>query len=405
MRGVRVVGPHGSGEWFGGMGHGDTIEDQRASTDASLGAERATTDTATERTAANKLRSLDDRLERDRLRADDRLLKFRERADRALARERSEEPAPNSAVKTERLRADQGKEAERIATDAHVDLERRRADAVVDAQARGQAEHDARLEARRKDTDDQLSTERTETDDVVASLVEAKTARAHDASDDARRGDVLAIVAHDLRSPLSVIALNAELIAEASKEAGTVTLIQDVSLAAARMERLLSDLLDVVRVEAGAFRIVKRAHDARELVTEVVRAYQPLFVDRKVTFAAEGPVSPLVASFDHDRIVQVLSNLLGNAMKFTPPEGNVELHVEKTTDQIEFVLHDSGPGIPADALPHVFERFWQIDNHQRRGLGLGLYICEQIVGAHGGKIWAESELGKGTTFRFTLPAS
>jgi len=381
------------------------LGERRASTDASLGAERASTDTAAERTAASRQRSVDDRLDRDRLRADEGLLKFRERLDRAVARERSEAPAPTSTVRDERLRADEGKETERLATDAHLDLERRRTDAIVDSQVRERAEDDARLEARRKDTDDQLSTERTETDVVVASLVETETAPLHGASDDARRGDVLAIVAHDLRSPLSVISVNAELIADVSKEAETLTLIQDVSLAAARMERLLADLLDVVRVEAGTFRIVRRLHDARELVAEVVRAYQPLFVERRVTFAAEGPASPVVASFDHDRIVQVLSNLLGNAMKFTPPEGNVELHVEKTTDQIEFVLHDSGPGIPADALPHVFERFWQIDNHERRGLGLGLYICEQIVGAHGGKIWVESELGKGTTFRFTLPAS
>lgn len=387
------------------MEHGETIEDQRASTDASLVAERATTDTGSERATASAQRSQDDRLERDRLRADKRLLEFRERADRALARERSESPAPNSTLKTERLRADQVKEAERAATDAHLEVERRRADAVAETQLLEHADEGARLEVRRKDTDDQLSTERTETDVVIASLVETETALAHGQSRDARRGNVLAIVTHDLRGPLTVIALNAELIAEESKEAGTLALIQDVSLAAARMERLLTDLLDVARVEAGTFRVVKRAHDARDLVTEVVRAYQPLFVDRKLTFAAEGPVSPLVASFDHDRVVQVLSNLLGNALKFTPPDGNVELHVERATDQIEFVLHDSGPGIPAEALPHVFERFWQIDNSERRGLGLGLYICEQIVGAHGGKIWVESEVGNGTTFRFTLPVS
>ena len=387
------------------MGHGESIEGQRASTDASLGAERASTDITTDRTTGSGQRVLDDRLERDRIRADDRLLKFRERADRTLARERSEAPAPNSAVTNERLRADQGKEAERVATDAHLDQERRRADAVADTQLREHAVDDARLEAHRKDTDDRLSSERTETDVVVASLVETETALAHGKSDDARRSEVLAIVAHDLRSPLCVIALNADSIAEQSKDAATLVLIQDVSLAAARMERLLTDLLDVVRVEAGTFHIVKRAHDARDLVSEVARAYRPLFTDRRVTFAAEGPASPLVASFDHDRIIQVLSNLLGNAMKFTPPEGTVDLHVEKTTDQIEFALHDSGPGIPPDALPHVFERFWQIDSHERRGLGLGLYICEKIVGAHGGKIWVESELGKGTTFRFTLPAN
>jgi signal transduction histidine kinase len=111
----------------------------------------------------------------------------------------------------------------------------------------------------------------------------------------------------------------------------------------------------------------------------------------------------VVASFDHDRIIQVLSNLLANAMKFTPANGTVDLHVEQRTDQVELVLRDDGPGIAATALPHIFKRFWQIDSSGRRGLGLGLHICEEIVAAHGGRIWVESELGRGTTFRFTLP--
>jgi signal transduction histidine kinase len=115
------------------------------------------------------------------------------------------------------------------------------------------------------------------------------------------------------------------------------------------------------------------------------------------------PVDAIVASFDHDRIVQVLSNLLGNAMKFVPAQGTVDLHVKRRDGQVEFVLHDNGPGIHPNALPNVFKRFWQIDSDKRRGLGLGLYICHEIVEAHGGRIWVESDFGKGATFRFTLP--
>jgi signal transduction histidine kinase len=122
-----------------------------------------------------------------------------------------------------------------------------------------------------------------------------------------------------------------------------------------------------------------------------------------MTFAAEGPDTPLIVAFDHDRIVQVLSNLLGNAMKFTPRKGSIDLHLERRGDQVEFVVRDSGPGIHPDVLPHVFERFWQVDVNTRRGLGLGLYICEKIVQAHGGRIWVESDFGHGATFRFTLP--
>jgi chemotaxis family two-component system sensor kinase Cph1 len=99
----------------------------------------------------------------------------------------------------------------------------------------------------------------------------------------------------------------------------------------------------------------------------------------------------------------VLSNLLGNAMKFVPSGGTATLRVVRREAEIEFLLSDSGPGIYRDQLPHVFERFWQVESNSRRGLGLGLYICKQLVEAHGGHISVESEVGKGATFRFTLP--
>jgi signal transduction histidine kinase len=101
--------------------------------------------------------------------------------------------------------------------------------------------------------------------------------------------------------------------------------------------------------------------------------------------------------------VQVLSNLLGNAMKVTPGGGAVDLRAERQAKHVAFALHNDGAGISAAALPHIFERFWQIDSVARRGLGLGLNICRAIIEAHGGQIWAESEVGKGAMFRFTLP--
>lgn len=99
----------------------------------------------------------------------------------------------------------------------------------------------------------------------------------------------------------------------------------------------------------------------------------------------------------------MLSNLLGNAIKFSRPGGTADLQVDSRTAEIEFALHNDGPGIPAAALKELFKRFSQLGSYERRGLGLGLYICEQIVVGHGGRIWAESEPGKGATFRFTLP--
>jgi signal transduction histidine kinase len=123
-----------------------------------------------------------------------------------------------------------------------------------------------------------------------------------------------------------------------------------------------------------------------------------------LTFTCEPRAPGIVAEFDHDRVVQVLSNLLSNAMKATPAGGAVSLCVERRANDIEFAVEDTGAGIAAHSLPHVFNRFWQGNSEPGTGLGLGLYICEKIVAAHAGRIWVESELGRGTTFRFTLPA-
>jgi len=178
-----------------------------------------------------------------------------------------------------------------------------------------------------------------------------------------------------------------------------------VTLAAARMGRLLTDLLDVAQIDAGRFPLEKRRHDARALLSEVRRAYRPLFAGRGVSLVIDAPEELVLASFDYDRVEQLLSNLLGNAMKFTPAGGRVALHVERSGQQLVFVVRDDGIGIDPDTLPKIFERFWRYDTDSRPGLGLGLYICRTIAVAHGGDITVQSELGGGTTFRVSLPVS
>ncbi|CAN5919597.1 hypothetical protein BH11MYX4_BH11MYX4_44180 [soil metagenome] len=377
------------------------IAERRAQTDASLDAERASADAVTARPLARAQRVLDDLIERDRLLADLRLRKFRERSDGELARERQESSTASPTVTLERRAADADKQTERAVTDAALHRERQQADAAVETERREHESDRLEHEERRLDTDDQLSTERGGVDVAVKALGATRTALADARSDQARRGDVLAMVAHDLRSPLSVISLNADGLSHAEdvslREVG-----EDLVLAAARMERLVSDLLDVARCEAGALRIIKQPNDVGAVVSEVLRSYHPLFEARGLTFDAEAPAG-VVCSLDHDRIVQVLANLLGNAMKFTPRGGAVHLRAERRGEEVELTLRDNGPGIAPDALPHVFERFWKVDDEARRGLGLGLYICERIVTAHGGRIGVESELGKGSTFHVTLP--
>ncbi len=382
----------------------ESVSDRRAHTDASLGAERATTDAASARSEARAQRVLDDLIERDRNAADERLLKFRESADWILERERRSSPPRTPSVITERRVADEDKKSEREITDALLEGERHRNDAAVQIERRELDDDRARLDARRQDTDDQLSTERDDADEARSKHGEMTLALANAHRDRGRRNDVLGIVTHDLRNPLCIIAVNARLIADAT-DVSTREAAEQISLAAARMGRLLYDLLDVARVESGTMRIAKGQNDVGALVVELRQAYLPLFAERGMTFVVEEPAVAVRASFDHDRIVQVLSNLLANAMKFTPPGGTVGLRVERRSGEIEFVLSDNGPGIQPESLPHLFKRFWQIDSDTRRGLGLGLYISEEIVKAHGGRIWVESELGKGSTFRFTLPTN
>lgn len=376
------------------------ITETRAHTDASLGVERADTDSARRIRAVAAQREQDVLLEHDRSVADERLWKCRSRADSLLARERFASPELNQAVATERLVADEDKRMEREATDARLDGERQRSIAVVEDERREHEVESADLELRRQDTDAQLIMEREGAD---VALDRSMKALADAESEQERQSGLLGMVAHDLRNPLCVIAMSAQLISESTAEASTREDAEEVRRAAARMDRLLLDLLDVARIESRTLRMTLAQQDVSAFVTEVFRSYQPLFAAREITFAIDVPVPAIVASFDHDRIVQVFSNLLSNALKFTPAAGTVHLRVEKQGPEVAFMMRDSGLGIHPDALSSVFKRFWQADSESRRGLGLGLYICEKIVEAHGGKISVESELGKGTTFRFTLP--
>ena len=381
----------------------DTKREARAHTDASLGAERAVTDAELQQRSQRSQRVLDDLIERDRMIADARLLRFRDRADRILSEDRSPPSSTGRTVRMERL-VDQETRMERAVVDELLEDERQRADQAAVDERRERDAHQARQGESREATDEQLRNERTEADAAGVGSGRTKGALAERKSEHAGRGDVLSAVAHELRSPLSVVVLNAELLAEEIDDTVLRDAAHDIVRASARMERLLCDLLDVTRIQGGVFRIAREEHDVGALLAEVQRTYEPLFAARELTFTVELPPAHTVASFDHDRIVQVLSNLLGNAMKFTPPHGAVSLRVETHEGlPVEIVLQNSGPGIAASALPHVFERFWQLDGDLTRGLGLGLFICRKIVEGHGGHIRVESGLGQGATFRFTLP--
>jgi len=378
-----------------------SLAEKREDTNISLGAERAAGKAVAD-AAARARRLADDLVEHERIIIDERLRKFRDNADFALARERIASDAPPGLVAPERTLADKATQGEREIHDTVTADERQRSDAAIQVQRREQAAGPVEL-ARRADTDEKLGAERRRVDSAVTFLGSTEQALSFAEAEVGRRSNVLAMVAHELRNPLSIISMNADFIADRAVDPEVREPATEVQHSVARMSRLLQDLVDLARIEGGSLRIVKRPVDAGAFLSEILAAYGPLFSKRGSTFTCEPQAPGIVVTFDHDRIVQVLSNLLCNAMKFTPRGGAVSLLLERRADNIELTVKDTGPGIAAHLLPHVFDRFWQGSSDPGTGLGLGLYICERIISAHSGRIWVESELGRGTTFRFTLP--
>jgi signal transduction histidine kinase len=170
------------------------------------------------------------------------------------------------------------------------------------------------------------------------------------------------------------------------------------------MNRLIGDLVDVSSLESGRLSIDRSPGDATALITEAVGVFRSSASEKGISLESDR-AGPVLATFDPDRIMQVLANLIGNAIKFTTSGGDIRVGGEPAGRDVRFWVRDTGPGIPQAQLEAVFERFWQVGANDRRGLGLGLYIAKGIVEAHGGRIWVESKLGAGSTFAFTLAVS
>jgi PAS domain S-box-containing protein len=218
------------------------------------------------------------------------------------------------------------------------------------------------------------------------------------------RDDFLAIVSHDVRSPLSVMVLNAGLIARVTKEDETRNRADAISSSARDMETLLGDLLDVASLDAGHLRVERRVHDVGSVVADAVAALRPLAESRSIHLTSEVQDPDTRVSCDRARIVEIFSNLIGNALKFTPAGGAVRVAAELLGREVRFSVRDNGPGIAPEHVGRVFDRNWQAEATPRRGAGLGLYITKALVELHGGRVWVESELGSGSTFFFTLTA-
>jgi signal transduction histidine kinase/DNA-binding NarL/FixJ family response regulator len=236
-----------------------------------------------------------------------------------------------------------------------------------------------------------------------ARLLEAeRTARAEAESAVRLRDDIVAIVSHDLRNPLEVIVTGCALLRELPDQKRESRLAA-IERGAARMTSLINDLLDVTRVESGKLLLAQAPVEPAEVIDEVCELLRPLAIERKLELLVELDVSAAPVYADHGRVLQVLQNLIGNALKFTPETGRIVVAATLDEAAVRFSVSDTGSGIEPDQLAHVFDRFWQASRGMRAGAGLGLAIARGIVLAHGGRIWAESRVGHGTRFCFTLP--
>lgn len=221
------------------------------------------------------------------------------------------------------------------------------------------------------------------------------------------REEVVAIVSHDLKNPLTTVETSLTILKhlpmleECNQEVGKAIWL--IERGVSQMKRLISDLADLVRLQAGGLSLHSQETNAIDLVREVVRMYQPAAVEKKIDIRGQCPESPILMKCDRDRILQVLMNLVGNAVKFTSYQGKIVVGVKDSAHQVEFTVEDSGPGIAEKDLPFVFDRYWQAQKDKKKGTGLGLSIARGIVELHQGQIGVDSEVGRGSKFYFRIP--
>ena len=235
---------------------------------------------------------------------------------------------------------------------------------------------------------------------------EAESARAQAQLQVRLREDLLAIVSHDLRGPLGVVTTAIALLDKLAMPDGVRREVRrtlgPMERATDRMSAMIRDLLDAARIEGAQFTVDLRPASVGTIVDRAMELYAAPMRGKRIDLDVDVE-DGLVALCEPERVIQVLSNLLGNAVKFTPEEGRVRVSAKARGEWIHFAVADNGPGIPAEQFPRLFDRYSRGRYTPGAGTGLGLYIANGIVAAHGGRIEVESKPADGATFEFTLP--
>ena len=221
------------------------------------------------------------------------------------------------------------------------------------------------------------------------------------------RDEVLGVVSHDLRNPISAIAMCARVLEDSppADAAGRAELLQTIRASTDQVNRLIQDLLDVASIERGKLALDVREQEPAQIALQALHMFELEAKEQGIALEAKLPTNLPLITADSGRVVQVLGNLVRNAIKFTPAQGRVTISVAQEDGSVRFIVSDTGRGIPAENQARIFDRYWQSsDGARARGAGLGLSIAKGIVEAHGGQIAARSVIGEGSTFSFTIPS-
>ena len=218
------------------------------------------------------------------------------------------------------------------------------------------------------------------------------------------REEVLGVVAHDLRNPLNLIITSTDLLLEENLDRTRRKELLGVTMRAGRqMNRLIGDLLDTVQLQAGKFTLDLEDVAVMMIFRQAEETFRPVAEKRSIQLEAIPPEDGIAVRADPLRVSQIVGNIVSNAIKFTPERGSVTMRSVADGNHVAIHVTDTGPGIAAADMDHLFDNFWQARRNDHRGVGLGLAIAKGVVEAHGGRIWCDSAPGHGSTFSFTLP--
>lgn len=221
------------------------------------------------------------------------------------------------------------------------------------------------------------------------------------------RKEIIETVAHDLKNPLGAMQVSLEMVMEEKDQAvGSVADLLDIAYNSTKtMHRLVFDLLDHAKIESGNLSLATKHTDLCDISESLVKRFYLLASEKEISLQLEKPTTPIFAHCDEARIDQLMSNLIGNAIKFTPAHGQVTVRLESRMQEILLSVQDNGQGMSEDEVKHVFDRYWQVGATASKGTGLGLAISKAIAEAHRGKLWVESSEHKGSTFFVSLPTT